>query len=270
MSKLVGSANNMEELLKLLKTDIDGVIISIKDLAVNDCFYIDIDDIDKIDFNNKEVFISVNKLMHNKDLKLLNRVMNKLKDMDVKILFYDMSVYNIAKRLNIVNKLVIYQDHLNASTLSNKFFKELGIEGSYITNDITYEELINIKKNTDSKIMFLGYGYQPIFYSRRYLISNYMDFIGDKKKDSKYEIVSDTDNKYPIVEEKYGTTIYTEEPINLINYLDLLKDIDYIVLRSNMINNKEYLEMVNRFIKHDKMDNTYIGFFNTKTIYRVK
>ncbi len=270
MSKLIVSANSKNHLIDLLKKNIDGIILSIDKLSVNDSFYVDISILDEIDFKEKEIFVSLNKLMHNNDLEHLRIVMNKLKSKDVKILFYDMAVFNIAKELDMVDKLVIYQDHLNASILSNKFYNDLGIRGSYITSDITGDELLDIKKNSNMSIMFMVYGYIPIFYSRRYLISNYLKYIGDKKKGNEYSIVSDTGIEYPIDEEEYGTTIYTSKEVNLINYLDKINDIDYIVMRSNKINDDKFNLMVDKFINKDKMDNCYLGFFNTKTIYKVK
>lgn len=270
MSKLIVSANSKNHLIDLLKKNIDGIILSIDKLSVNDSFYVDISILDEIDFKEKEIFVSLNKLMHNNDLEHLRMVMNKLKSKDVKILFYDMAVFNIAKELDMIDKLVIYQDHLNASILSNKFYNDLGIRGSYITSDITGDELLDIKKNSNMSIMFMVYGYIPIFYSRRYLISNYLKYIGDKKKGNEYSIVSDTGIEYPIDEEEYGTTIYTNKEINLINYLDKINDIDYIVMRSNKINDDKFNLMVDKFINKDKMDNCYLGFFNTKTIYKVK
>ena len=270
MSKLIVSANSKNHLIDLLKKNIDGIILSIDKLSVNDSFYVDISILDEIDFKEKEIFVSLNKLMHNNDLEHLRMVMNKLKSKDVKILFYDMAVFNIAKELDMIDKLVIYQDHLNASILSNKFYNDLGIRGSYITSDITGDELLDIKKNSNMSIMFMVYGYIPIFYSRRYLISNYLKYIGDKKKGNEYSIVSDTGIEYPIDEEEYGTTIYTSKEVNLINYLDKINDIDYIVMRSNKINNDVFNLMVDKFINKDKMDNCYLGFFNTKTIYKVK
>ena len=270
MSKLIVSANSKNHLIDLLKKNIDGIILSIDKLSVNDSFYVDISILDEIDFKEKEIFVSLNKLMHNNDLEHLRMVMNKLKSKDVKILFYDMAVFNIAKELDMIDKLVIYQDHLNASILSNKFYNDLGIRGSYITSDITGDELLDIKKNSNMSIMFMVYGYIPIFYSRRYLISNYLKYIGDKKKGNEYSIVSDTGIEYPIDEEEYGTTIYTSKEINLINYLDKINDIDYIVMRSNKINDDVFNLMVDKFINKDKMDNCYLGFFNTKTIYKVK
>lgn len=264
------SANSKKQIDSLLSKNIDGVILSIKGLAVNASFYIDVDSIFSIDFKGKEVFINLNKIMHNSDLAYLRMVMNKLKNKDVKILFYDIAVYNIAKEYNMIDKLIIHQDHLNASILSNNFYSSLGICGSYITSDITYKQLLDIKKNSNIKIMFTVYGYEPIFYSRRYLITNYLKYINVSDDSKKYKIVSDNGSEYPINEEEYGTTVYTPEVINLINYLDEIDSIDYFVMNSNNIIDSEFNKMVDKFINREKMDDTYIGFFNTDTIYKVK
>lgn len=270
MSKILASANSLEHLNILLNKKIDGIILSIDSLSVNASFYVDVSVLDEFDFNDKEIFVSLNKLMHNSDLEYLRIVLSKLKDRNVRILFYDMAVYNIAKEYDILDKLVIYQDHLNASILSNMFYKRLGIYASYVTSDITRDELLSIKKETGMEILFLGYGYAPIFYSRRYLITNYLKYIGVENDGDKYSIISDTSLEYPICEEKYGTTIYTKDVINLINYLDLINDIDYIVMNSNNIKDLEFNNMVDKFINREKMDDVYIGFFETKTVYKVK
>ena len=267
--KLIVSVNSLEHLKTLLNKNIDGVILSVDKLAVNDSFYIDVSILDEIDFKDKEVFISLNKLMHNNDLDYLRNVMNKLKDKDVRIMFYDMSVYMIAKEYNMIDKLVIMQDHLNASVLSNKFYLNRGIKASYITNDITKDELLEIKDKSGMEIFFLGYGYSPIFYSRRYLITNYLKYIGEEKGND-YRIISDNNKEYIIDEEDYGTTIYTDKPINLLNHIDELERIDYLVLKSNKISDDEFNLMVDKFIKREKTDDEYLGFYNEKTIYRVK
>lgn len=116
----------------------------------------------------------------------------------------------------------------------------------------------------------MGYGYAPIFYSRRYLIKNYLKFINREDIVGEYSIVSDVDTEYPIREEEYGTTIYSEYPINLINYLDKLNDIDYIVMNSNLIDNDAFNNMVDKFINKENIDDCYLGFFNIKTIFKVK
>ncbi len=268
--KIITSANSYEHLQELLKKDIDGVILSLDKLSVNDSFYIDVDLINEIDFKGKEVFVSLNKLMHNSDLEYLRRVMHKLKNSNVRILFYDMAVYNIAKEYDMLDKLIIAQDHLNASVLSNNFYLKRGIKASYITSDITKDELLEIKAKSGMEICFLAYGYAPIFYSRRYLITNYLKYIDSENDGVEYKLISDDGDSYPVDEEDFGTTIYTKEPINLINYLDDLRDIDYLVLKSNKTSDQEFNQMVDKYIKREKIDDAYIGFFNTKTIYRVK
>ena len=270
MSKIIVSAKSKEHLLELLKKDIDGVIIYLKGLSVNSDFYLSIEDVKKIDTNKKEVFLCMNKIMHNKDLGEVRRVLDIIQDMDVRVLFYDMGVYNIALEKGTVDKLVIYQDHANTSILTNNFYQGLGISGSFISNDITMEELLDIKKNSKGDIMFLGYGYQPIFYSRRYLINNYLEYV-DEYSGKEYRIISDNGVGYPISEEDEGTTIYSPRVINLINYMDKLENIDYIVMNSVIGKIEEFDEMVDKFIKREKIDDdTYLGFLNVKTIYKLK
>jgi hypothetical protein len=77
-------------------------------------------------------------------------------------------------------------------------------------------------------------------------------------------------SEYQICEEEYGTTIYSKRPVNLINYLDELDKIDYIVMNSNLIDDLEYELMVDKFINRDKVDSSYLGFYNVKTIFKVK
>ena len=270
MSKLLVTVNSLEQLDKLIDKDIYGVMLYIDKLSVNSSFYVDIDIIDKVEFKDKKIYLVMNKIVHNDDLVLVRECLEKLKDKDVKILFYDMAVYNISKELEIIDKLVVYQDHLNASILSNKFYYNLGITGSYISSDITLEELLDIKNNSKMEIYFTGYGYIPIFYSRRYLIKNYLKYIKKEELVGKYSIISDMNVEYPISEEEFGTTIYSDKPINLINYLDELDKIDYVVMNSNSVLEEDFNLMVDKFINRDKMDDCYLGFFKTKTIFKVK
>ena len=270
MSKLIVTVNSLDHLSKLVDKDIYGVMLYIDKLSVNSSFYIDINDIKDIDLKDKKLFVVINKLMHNNDLDMVREVLLKLVDMDVKILFYDMAVYNISKELGIIDKLVIYQDHLNASIQSNNFYYNLGITGSYISSDITGNELLEIKDNTKMEVYFTGYGYIPIFYSRRYLIKNYLKFINKEDLIGECSIINDMGVEYPIEEEEYGTTIYSDKPVNLINYIDMLDNVDYLVLNSNKVLNDEFNMIVDKFINKDKMDDCYLGFFDKKTIFKVK
>ena len=269
MSKIIVIPSSLDHMYELTSYNIDGFIVPIKNLSANQSFEVDYKDlelvIDKI--KNKEVILLINKMMHSSDIELLREVLKKVSTLKVdKIMYYDNSVYMLSQELKINIPLVIYQDHLNLSILSNKFYNDMGINYAYISSDITKEEIRDIKLNTKSKLFITAYGYVPIFYSRRYLLSNYFEYIDKSyKKDVFY-----LDNEYPIKESDFGTIIYSNKIINLINELDKLDFIDYIVMDSFNIDRQEFNEMVNKFINKDKVEDTYTGFLDKKTIYKVK
>lgn len=269
MSKIIVTPSSLDHMYELKSYNIDGFIIPIKNLSANQSFEVDYKDlelvIDKI--KNKEVILLINKMMHSSDIELLREVLKKVSTLKVdKIMYYDNSVYMLSQELKLNIPLVIYQDHLNLSILSNKFYNDMGINYAYISSDITKEEIRDIKLNTKSKLFITAYGYVPIFYSRRYLLSNYFEYIDKSyKKDVFY-----LDNEYPIKESDFGTIIYSNKIINLINELDKLDFVDYIVMDSFNIDRQEFNEMVNKFINKDKVEDTYTGFLDKKTIYKVK
>lgn len=269
MKKILVIPNSRKNLEEVLKTNIDGVILPIKNLSVNSNIYFTIEDIKSIiNITSKEVNVSINKIMHNEDLKELKEVLTALNKLNVrKILFYDLAVMNISQELGIKNDLVVFQDHINASLYSANFYKKRGIKNIVITNDITATEINEIGKY--NSLMLICYGYLPIFYSRRYLISSYLNYINHDNNTNNYYIKNKED-KYPIIEEKTGTTIYSKQPINLINEIDKL-NIDYLILNATLIDEKEFKKTLSNYLTNEKNSNDqYTGFINRKTVYKVE
>ena len=126
MSKIIVTPKNEKHLNKLLDDKIDAVLLSIENLSINSEYYISLNKLreilPKIKEKNKEVFISVNKIMHNYDIEELKICMQTLKELNVdKILFYDLSILSIADKLNITNKLVIYNEHSKPNNFRYNF-----------------------------------------------------------------------------------------------------------------------------------------------------
>ena len=268
MKKILVMPSSLDNLGKILDSDVDGIILSLEGLSVNSNIYFTIEDIKSIiNLTSKEICVSINKIMHTEDLDDLELALVKLNKLNIrKIFFYDLSVLNICKRLNIKKDLVIFQEHLNASIYSNNFYRDRGIKYATITNDITLEEINEISKY--NKLILIGYGYLPIFNSRRHLVSNYLEYVHENKIHKLY-YVKNGEDRYPILEEKDGTTIFTKEPINLINELDKI-DVDYIILNSFNIPTPEFMEMLDNFVNNKKTNkDEYVGFLNTKTVYKV-
>ena len=132
---------------------------------------------------------------------------------------------------------------------------------------LTKEEINEISKYQD--LMMICYGYLPIFYSRRYLVSNYLQYIGKNNTSDVYYIKHDNDC-YPIMESDSGTCVYTKKPINLINEINDL-NIEYIILNSFLIDDSDFIKIMEDYIEGNiSNDSNYLGFLNEKTIYKVK
>ena len=277
MSKLLLIPNSKEDIIRL-KDKVDGFILPIKDLSINYNYYIeDLDILDEL--KGLDIFISLNKNMHNKDLPYLKETLLKLENYNIKgIIYYDISLVEYKKELGLKNDLVWNQEHMvtNYSTI-NYWYNE-GSTYAYLSSEITKNEILNIKKNTKSKLMMNIFGYVPIFTSKRNLVSNYLETF-DKEKVSKIYYMYKEGIKYPIIEEGKGTTAFSGYVLNGIKeYYDL--DLDYYVINSFMIDidkvldifkdvNKDNLEKcyqkLNKLIK-----NTDEGFLYKETIYKVK
>lgn len=268
MKKILVMPKSLENLGSVLDKEIEGIILPIKDLAVNSSVYFTISDVKSIiNLTSKEICVVINKIMHSEDLELLEDTLIKLNKMSVsKIFFYDLAVMNMCERLKIRKELVVFQDHLNASLYSNNFYQRRGIAYSVITNDITAHEINEIGRY--NKLILIAYGYLPIFYSKRHLVSNYLEYLNLKKLHNMYYIKNKIE-RFPILEEGDGTTIYTNKPINLINEIDNI-NVDYIILNAFNIADDEFLYMLDRYILNKKTDkDEYTGFLNKKSVYRV-
>lgn len=266
MSNFIVIPSKKEDIDSILNSDIKGIIIGVKDLSIYP-FELNIEDIIEIaDNTDKEVIVAMNKMIHNKDLELVKNVINKIKDSKIsKIMFYDLGIFNMCRDMDIKKELILSQEHLNASVNSNNFYYDKGISNVFVTSDITFDEVLEIKNNTNMNIYYTVYGYLPIFYSRRYLLSNYFKYI-DKDMSSDTYYIFNNDMKYMIKEYSYGAIIYSPL-VNLINEIDKINTIDNMVIDLSYTDD---INVIDKFINKDSMDNTYIGFYDKKTIYKLK
>lgn len=266
MSNLLVIPNRRSDISLLLSKDIRGILLGVKGLSIYP-LELDIEDIigirDKVD---KKVYIVINRMIHNMDLVLVRMVLNRVSMSSIDgIVFSDLGVFNIIREMNIDTELIIDIEHQNASINSNIFYYNRGIKSSIVTNDITTSEVMDIKKNTLMNIYYVVYGYLPVFYSRRSLITNYFSYIERDCDSSRYYIYNN-DLKYMVVEKDYGTIIYSPL-VNMINEIDRMDDIDNLIINLSYVDD---VSIIDKFINREKMDDTYIGFGNTKTIYKLK
>ena len=265
MNNIYVIPSKKEDIDKILSKDIKGIILGVKDLSIYN-LELDLDTIiDIADNTSKEVIVSINKMIHNKDLDYVKEVLIKINNSNIKgVIFYNVGIIKIAKDINFNKELIINKEHQNTNYLTNNFFYDKGVHSSFISSDITYKEILDIKNNTKMNIYYTVYGQLPIFYSRRHLLSSYFDYIKKDKDDIIYYIYNKED-KYMVREEDYGTIIYSPL-VNLINEIEKLEGINYVIDLSFNDN----IDIIDRFINKDKEDDTYTGFFDKETIYKLK
>ena len=282
--KLLIMPKSIDQIESLIE-DIDGVIVGIKDLSINQPAYFTLDEIKKINEiiknNGKEIFVSLNKNMFNKDLEILEYTLLQLDNLKLNgILYYDIAIVNFKKNLKLVTPLVWNQEHLTTNYLTSNFWYEYGAKYTMLSSEITIDEINEIALNANAKTMVPIFGYLPMFVSRRHLVKNYLDTF-KIKDDSNINYIEKEDKMYAIIDSNDGTIAYSNKCLNGIN--ETLKlNVDYIVLNSFNINNATFKRVVSMYNivnesnvqefkeEIDKMLETDTGFLYKETVYEVK
>lgn len=283
MKKLVmpNSIKQVNELISL----IDGIIVGLDRLCINMPYNYNLDEIKELisicNINNKEIFIALNKNMHNSDLIYLKEVLTILDNYEITgIIYYDIALVNYKKDLHLKTDLVWGQEHLTTNFLTSNYWYDKGAKYTYLSSEITLEEINEISSKSLAKTMVTMFGYLPMFVSRRHLVKNYLDTF-NIKDNSKINYIEKEDKIYQIIDSKEGTIAYSNRVLNGIMETLKLKS-DYIVLNSfsiddnifrkvvemynsvNESNVKEYKERIDSMISCD------LGFLYKETIYKVK
>lgn len=282
MAKLLIIPSSLED----LNLDVDGFIIGIKGLSVNNNFYISIRRLEKIvtklKQNKKEVFISLNKNMFNKDLLLLEEVLLKLDKLHIDgLLYYDISVLSIIDRLNLNIPLIWSQEHLTTNYLTCNYYEEKKVKGVYLSSEITLQEVEEITKKTKMVTILPIFGYLPMFNSKRHIVKNYLNTF-NLKDNSKINYLEKGNNLYPILDNKEEVTVYSSHILNGLNEF-LLLNVHYVTLNSFNIDEEKLKKVAYMFKTVNKenvsnydaeinkmFNNIDKGFFYKETIYKVK
>ena len=277
--KILIYPKNIEE-IEITTNIVDGYIIGIKDMSVNANMYID--DLSILNNIKKDIFVSLNKNMHNSDLDKLKEILIELNEYNIKgVMYYDIAVLSMYKSLDLNYDLVWAQEHLTTNSATINYYHNVGVNYTYLSSDITEDEIIEISKNTKSKLIVNLFGYLPMFVSKRHIIKNYLEYF-KLDDNSSVNYMTKESKTYPIIDNNIGTSVYSGNILNGIK-TSLNIDVEYIVLNSFGIELNNFISVIEMFKSvnkdnvleyEDKINNMFPnvdnGFLNTKTIYRVK
>lgn len=241
-------------------------------------------------YKDKEIYLALDKNMFNEDLPKLEESLKEIDKLNIKgILFYDLAVLHISKRLNLKTPLIWNQNFLVTNYKTCNFYEKQNIKGAVISGEITIEEIEQLAKNTKIDLYINAFGYQLMAISKRKLITNYFNHTKEKNQEKAHKMI-EKENSYPIIENETCTKIYTKEVLNGIKYLNSLKQagIKYIILNDILLDEEKfnkvakiYEEALNKnetdqeLLEREKqikniINNTSTLFLDKKTIYKVK
>lgn len=263
-----------------LSKNYDAIIVGLEHFSVHSGLSLTLLEIKTLltELQNKEVFISINKNIFNKELESLEEILKELAKTSIAgVLFYDQAIMQIIKKNSLELPLVWNQTHMVTNYQTVNYYYERGVEFSYLAPEITLEEMFEIKEKTKAKLFANLFGRAVMSYSRRHLVDNFFKSL-DKKGNKRIE-VEDKDGKY-ILEDSYdGTVFMSDKIINGSCILDT--DFDYAVIRKDGLSDglfiklieysKKYLETKDKSILEtiEKLIGNDSGFYFKKTIFKV-
>ena len=268
--------------------NIDGLILSLKDYAVQSINYYTLDEIKEIQNNNPniEIFISLNKNFMNEELSSLQKILLELDKLNLSgILFYDVAVLQLKKKLNLKTDLVWASTYMVNNFKTCDYYYSKGVKYALLSKEITLEEIKEIIKSSKITSMIEVVGLPSVSFSKRRLITNFYNDLNKKPKDNITIKEKVTNDNYILFEDNNGTNFYLDKLVNGTSIIKELFQVDckYIILREYGIDSETFYQLIKdtkKYILDNCCDEKYIekykklgnftNFFFKKTIYKVK
>lgn len=228
-----------------------------------------------------DVYLNLNKMMHQADLLPLEDFLGKTKDLAIKAyVINDFTVFVIAKKLDLENKVIYQPGSMNTDSFSGKYLSDRNLLGMTISREVTLAEIQNIANNTKNlELSLIGHGYLDMFYSKRKLLTNYLKH----KQLSGIEVINRhgfrlneeirPDDFYPILEDEISTMIFRSLKLISIDELSKLSEIiDDFFIERIFIDDEEYFDtiklykgLLNKADFMEKYQNFDSGFYYRTT-----
>lgn len=256
--KIAVNPTSIESIISLSEAGADIFILGNDDYASRLTTSFTEDDIIKaiemIHNLGKEIYISLNIIAHNENLKNIEIFLKSLKNSSPDaIIFGDLGVYMIARKLKMEHLLIYNPETLNTSTYDPIFWKRKGIKGITISKEITLQDIQEISDKSDIEISIIGHGHLNMFHSRRPLIEHYFTYTEDTSNpivdNRKLTILEESrDEPFPIFQDKHGTHIFRGKALESFKEIPLLNEtLDVFIIDSIFKDEQYLLEVLSKY-----------------------
>jgi len=176
--------------------------------------------------NDKKLYISFNKIPHEKDLENLSKFLDDIKNVELDgIYVIEPGLLNLAKRKLNVDVFLSEQANITNYETANFWYNQ-GIKRVVVSKEMSIKDIAEIVENTpdDLEIELVAHGSLLISHSARKLLSN---FIKDKSgqtleyEDTKYNLVEEKRQGlyFPVYEDERGTFLFNTEDMCMIEFI---------------------------------------------------
>lgn len=264
----------------------DALLLGLENFSVLNSVTFSFDEIKEIvkQYPKIEVFVKMDKNIFNSEVEEVRRVLLELEQMSVcGIFFYDLSLLQLKQELNLSIPLIWSQTHMVTNSRTCYYYYHQGVRYALLSKEITLDEITSIAKESAIGTIVEVVSLPSVGYSRRKLVHNYYEDLGDTGSSTLSVLEKITNKKYLVKEENSGTGFLLDEVLNGTSVIsDLYQaNVDYVLFREEGI--PSFLELIRdtkKYIAGGCSDGSYVekykklgdstGFFFKKTIYRVK
>ena len=178
--------------------------------------------------HNRKVYVVMDNFISEDEKMLLYEYFDYIDGLDVDgIYFHDLGIYDVAKSYGMLSKLIYDGKQVLCNSLDTAFILDRGIDSVVLSRELTLQEISSIVKNNEGRVDLQVFGHLRMSYSKRKFLTNYFNEINkeyDYLNKKTLSLVEEQRNyRMPILEDDYGTTIYTDFIFEMFNEIASLK-----------------------------------------------
>ena len=223
--------HDLKNIKKLKEAGADAIIVGVEDFSIRQSLTISLRDLKEVVLQchalNLKLYVNALRFFMEDELNLLTEFLKTCKEAGVDGIYYsDEGVFYEAQKQGMESLLIYQPETLITNHMDIAFYLELGIQSVSLAHECSLEEILQMTEQT-KEVEILISGYFSILYSRRMLVTNYLDAIKSNEKGHKkvLDLIESTrQDRMPIVEDDYGTHIFSEAPIQSQKELPVLKE----------------------------------------------
>jgi collagenase-like PrtC family protease len=242
MSELITTLESAGDAEQLLIAGADTILVALQDLSSTVADKLTMEQLDLVieaaKAAGKKIAVRANMTIHEGSLAVVEEKMKELAERDVDAIWTtDPSVFYLAKRKGMTDKIVYDPEMLMTSINDASWWLERGIKGICISPILTLQETEEIA-GTVKKAVVTVHGRTLMSRSYRKLLTAYQQtnaenpdtsWAADSKLEGRKTLAlteKTRDGRMPVFEDETGTLIYSD---NVLDSFDFIED----VLKSN-------------------------------------